>query len=91
MTPIELLTNAYSRAFPFTTATIGAFLFTGIAMMITVRILCPVPLTTRLRTTTVAVVLTTACALSFIGGTGVALRMPTGPDICMCTVGYSNR
>ncbi|EIU51673.1 MULTISPECIES: hypothetical protein [Mycobacteriaceae] len=90
MTPIELLTNAYTRVFPFTTATIGAFFFTGIAMVITVRILCPVPLTTRLRTTTVAVVLTTACALVVIGGIGVALRMPTGPDICMCSRGVNS-
>ncbi|MEY8018933.1 hypothetical protein [Mycobacterium servetii] len=87
MTPIELLTNAYTRLLPFTTTTIGAFLFTGIAMMImmiTVRILCPAPLATRLRTATVSVLLATACALVVIGGIGAALRMPTGPDICMC-------
>ncbi|PBA23787.1 hypothetical protein CKJ66_26365 [Mycobacterium avium] len=88
MTPIELLTNAYTRVFPFTTATIVAFFFTGIAMVITVRILCPVPLTTRLRTTTVAVVMTTACALVFIGGIGVGIRSATGPDICICVGGW---
>lgn len=88
MTPIELLTNAYTRVFPFTTATIVAFFFTGIAMVITVRILCPVPLTTRLRTATISVLLATACALVVIGGIGVALRMPTGPDICLCVGGW---
>lgn len=87
MTPIELLSNAYTRFLPFTTATFGAFFFTGIAMVITVRILCPVPLTTRLRTTTVSVLMVTACALVGIGGIGVALRMPTEPDICICVGG----
>lgn len=90
MTPIELLTNAYTRVFPFTTTTIGAFLFTGIAMMITVRILCPAPVVTRLRTATVSVLLATACALVVIGGIGAALRMPTGPDICMCSRGVNS-
>lgn len=92
MTPIELLTNAYTRVFPFTTAINGAFAFflAGFAIATAVRVVAPAVHTMpRLRTATVAVLLSTAIALTAIGGIGVVLRIPTGPNICMCYGGNS--
>ena len=90
MTPIELLTNAYTRVFPFTTATTVAFFLAGFAIATAVRVAAPAVHTMpRTRTATAAVLLSTALALTDIGGIGVVLRMPTGPNICMCYGGNS--
>ena len=88
MAPLELLTNAYDRFFPFTSGTFAVFALAGMAIVITIRIVYPIPLTGKLRTATTALLLTIAYMLTGIGMVGLSLRLPDD-TICVCTgTGY---
>lgn len=86
MTPLELLSTVYDRFFPFTSGTFAVFALAGMAIVITIRIVRPIPLTGKLRTATAALLLTIACMLAVIGVVGLSLRLPDD-TICICT-GY---